>query len=250
MNKSILIVALAVAIFAGIDYIPYGPYIMYPFNMVVTILHELGHAIFSIITGGTVKSIAINPDTSGLTVSSPNGYLSMVLTTMGGYIGSAVFGNLMIRIGALHKSYSNWFALAIGFICVFSSIAFYSHLWSFLFTMAFGLLIMYLYNSKFIDSLLVFLGSMSVLRIIDDFDVGPSGDLASMAKHTGISPTFWMYFWLAIVVIMTLWNFKTIFLKKTKKETLIYVEEQASEKLSTKTQSVDDFMDKTRKRFF
>jgi len=45
--------------------IPGGKIILYPFKLLVTMLHEFGHAMGAIVTGGDVESIKINADGSG-----------------------------------------------------------------------------------------------------------------------------------------------------------------------------------------
>lgn len=93
-NNILLLVGL-LALYVTLQYIPYGKTLLYPINLIVTFLHEFGHAFFAIITGGSVHSIEINADGSGLAMTG-GGIRGIVL--MGGYIGSALFGNILLYV--------------------------------------------------------------------------------------------------------------------------------------------------------
>jgi hypothetical protein len=87
--KPWLIVFISILIYYLFEFhIPMGQYIIYPFKLIVTILHETGHALGALLTGGIVDSIQINPDGSGW-CKTGGGMHGVVL--MGGYLGSAFF---------------------------------------------------------------------------------------------------------------------------------------------------------------
>jgi hypothetical protein len=57
----------------------------------------------------------------------------------------------------------------------------------------------------------MFIGLASILFIIQDFNVGPSSDLAAYAEELVIFPAvMWKYIWLFIVVAMSLFNLKVL----------------------------------------
>ncbi|MVA76336.1 M50 family peptidase [Auraticoccus sp. F435] len=62
-------------------------------RMLVTIVHESGHAVAAVLTGRRLSGIRLHSDTSGLTVSRgrPRGP-GMVATLLAGYPAAAVFG--------------------------------------------------------------------------------------------------------------------------------------------------------------
>ncbi|MFJ1455707.1 M50 family metallopeptidase [Nocardia wallacei] len=72
--------------------------VMYPpvwrvLRTVVTIAHEVGHAVVAVLTGRTLRGIRLHSDTSGVTVSRGKPYgLGMVLTTLAGYPAPSVVG--------------------------------------------------------------------------------------------------------------------------------------------------------------
>ena len=60
------------------------------------------------------------------------------------------------------------------------------------------------------------LGLASIIYIIQDFNVGPSSDLAQMERELKYIPAkVWMYIWLAIVLLILALNLKMLFSKKT-----------------------------------
>ncbi len=54
--------------------------VFYPIMLLVTFFHELGHALFNILSGGTVHAMVIHMDGSGETLTSGG---SEALTIMG-----------------------------------------------------------------------------------------------------------------------------------------------------------------------
>ena len=81
----------------------FGQLVLYPVTLLVTFLHEFGHALGAILTGGQVEGLQVNPDGSGYTATR-GGSAGFIL--MGGYVGSAVLGNLLFRIGVKYKRFT------------------------------------------------------------------------------------------------------------------------------------------------
>ena len=60
------------------------------------------------------------------------------------------------------------------------------------------------------------LGLASIIYIIQDFNVGPSSDLAQMERELKYIPAkVWMYIWLAIVLCILALNLKMLFSGRT-----------------------------------
>jgi hypothetical protein len=64
--------------------------------MLVIAFHEFGHAITSVLTGGRVKSISLDPHEGGVT--KMHGGID-ALTLPAGYLGSSIIGALLIFCG-------------------------------------------------------------------------------------------------------------------------------------------------------
>lgn len=75
---------------------PYASVFLYPFKLFVTTIHEACHALMARLTGGNVQMISIAPDESGLTLSAGG---IRPLISSAGYLGTAVFGGLLIWWG-------------------------------------------------------------------------------------------------------------------------------------------------------
>lgn len=77
-------------------YIPGAHLFLYPLRLFVTFIHEGGHALMTILTGGGVDYIGIAPDTSGITMSMGG---SPLFIYMAGYLGATLFGALCLLAG-------------------------------------------------------------------------------------------------------------------------------------------------------
>ncbi len=66
----------------------WSPFLL-PFRLFVTMIHELGHALAAVLTGGQVLGISIRLDGSGVTLVQGG---SLFLTASAGYVGSSAFG--------------------------------------------------------------------------------------------------------------------------------------------------------------
>ena len=183
----------------------HGRGLMYPVRIFVTILHELGHAAGGIITGGKVEYVRINYDGSGR-ASVLGGNIPIIV--MGGYVGSALFGNILFFIGMKAGKLARFTLFLIGAVMIFSALFWFSHLFSSISQIIFGLIAIGLAWKKWIvPEILMFLGIASLVYIIQDFNGGPSSDLALYAERVRfLSAKVWSYIWLGIVLILTAFN--------------------------------------------
>ena len=98
--------------------VPWLGWVAYPFRLFGTFVHELSHGLAAIATGGHFQRFSVSPDLSGLAWSA--GGIRVVVSSAG-YIGSAIFGGVLI---ALH---ARWFparvlllgmGVVVGVLCV------------------------------------------------------------------------------------------------------------------------------------
>lgn len=95
---------LAAALCLGISLTPWGPLVLYPFTLFTTWVHECGHAVMVVLLGGSVSSITISPDTSGLTRSlMPPGRIARGLVASAGYLGASLVGCLLVAASRVEK---------------------------------------------------------------------------------------------------------------------------------------------------
>lgn len=65
MKNNLSILIWIVVLYYVLKYLlPFGEYVIYPFTLVVTVLHEFGHAFFALISWWTVKWIHIETNGS------------------------------------------------------------------------------------------------------------------------------------------------------------------------------------------
>ena len=66
--------------------------ITYPVRLFVTFIHEAGHSVAALISGGQVFGFTVSPDGSGSAITG-NGNRALVLPA--GYLGAALFGSML-----------------------------------------------------------------------------------------------------------------------------------------------------------
>lgn len=71
--------------------------LLWPLKILVVMIHETGHALASLLVGGSVDSVSIAGNESGQCLSRlPEGVLGQVVVYSAGYVGSALTGGGLI----------------------------------------------------------------------------------------------------------------------------------------------------------
>lgn len=210
-NNTLLRILIVLLVYLGLKYFggEYGRLILYPITLLVTFLHEFGHALGALITGGEVLSVQINPDGSGVTTTRGG---SRAIILMGGYIGSAILGNLLFYFGTRKGRIAQIGLNVLSIIMVIVGFVWFDGLYTTGFLMAFALALLFIANKTSLDKeVLMFLGLACLFHIVQDFRVGPSSDLEKYAELFVVIPkVVWMYIWLAVVVILCFFNVRLI----------------------------------------
>ena len=214
--KNLLILSVVVAVYLLVGMTPFGRYINFPINMVVTFLHEFGHAFFCKITGGSVTFLHMDP-----TMDSLHGYATIggltgcvggneTIVLMGGYVGSAVFGNLLLRVSLTKYAYIAVYILS--FCMAFSGLWWFSNVLTTVCLLIYAVVFFGLAGTKIIPYVLQFVGVVSLIFIVQDFNVGPTGDLDLYNQYVSKFPpeVVLMYLWLGVVLLITYLNVKNI----------------------------------------
>ncbi len=89
----ILATVVSIAIWFASWYFPFADYVVYPLQLFATFVHEGSHVLASLMTGGSVQSMTVSPDTSGAVMSATNSWLSQVLTSSAGLFRNDVLRN-------------------------------------------------------------------------------------------------------------------------------------------------------------
>ncbi|MCU4162486.1 M50 family metallopeptidase [Carboxylicivirga caseinilyticus] len=204
MNKKLLFILLSIILYwVLIRFVPYGSLMLYPITLLVTIFHETGHALFALITGGSVHGIQINNDGSGYAMVA-GGWAILVIP--GGYIGSALWGNLILFVALYKEKYIKWVLYLIMAVLTFSAIVWFNSIGSTVLLLVFAALFFWLSKaSKTIQVYtLLAIGATTLFYIFLDFNGGPSSDLAQFTKLLPFLPQFvWAVAWLVAVSYIT-----------------------------------------------
>src|SRR6476620_11681000 len=88
----------ATLVTVAIWFIPYAEYAVYPIRLFVTFIHESSHALVALLTGGSVKSLTIAADGSGVVYSASSSLIGTIFTSSAGYIGTTVFGVILLYL--------------------------------------------------------------------------------------------------------------------------------------------------------
>ncbi len=109
-SRALLIWATVITL--ALNFVPYASTALYPLRLFVTFVHESGHALAALISGGSVESLQIMPTGAGLTKGSVAPWWTWLFLS-GGYLGTALFGALMLQLGRVRmKGSSGRFALS------------------------------------------------------------------------------------------------------------------------------------------
>lgn len=224
------LLVIATIITVAVWFIPYAEYLVYPIRLFVTFIHESSHAIVALITGGSVQSLTIASDGSGVVYSAPSSLFGALFTSSAGYLGTTIFGVLLLYL--MRKNVASQKVLfslgaGIGLITLifgiifpvfnflslnvpFSSVAFTVVVGILL---AVGLMALAFYASeKVANFAIAFLAVQCLLNALSDlktlfFINAPlighdniSSDAGNMASATGIPAIIWTVIWIAISV--------------------------------------------------
>ncbi|VXD22444.1 M50 family metallopeptidase [Planktothrix paucivesiculata] len=100
---------------------PWGSYILYPFSILATWFHEMGHGLTAILLGGNFYKLLMFPDGSGIAYNSVSfgGRIGKALVAMGGPMGPALAGGLLILSSRRYKT-ARWCLIGLGSLMLLS----------------------------------------------------------------------------------------------------------------------------------
>ena len=185
--------------------------IVYPIKIFVVYLHELGHAIAALLTGGQVVSIQIFPEEGGLTTTR-GGWPFVILSA--GYLGSMLAGGVLLYL----SSYRRWgraLMIMLAGLIALSTLLFFRNF----FGVIYGLLAAaaMLFSAYRLPTtvnfyILRFIAIASCLYAVLDirsdlFTLAPTGsgivnDAVTLNRFTGIPSIIWAVLWMIISLVM------------------------------------------------
>ncbi len=93
--------------------------ITYPVRLFVTFVHEAGHALAALLSGGQVLGFEVSPDGSGMATTA-GGSKSLILPA--GYLGAALFGALLFLLCSRAPSITRGLSLLLGISLIVLSV--------------------------------------------------------------------------------------------------------------------------------
>ncbi len=83
--------------------VPYGQYVIYPFSLLATWAHEMGHGLAALAVGGEFLRLELFADLSGLATTRRGGGLAGAVVSAGGLAGAPALGALIIALGSFPR---------------------------------------------------------------------------------------------------------------------------------------------------
>ncbi len=226
-NLLIIATILSVLIWAVSAYLPIAGYIVYPLQLFATFIHEGAHVLATVLTGNTVQSLTVSADGSGAVWSQTAGWFSQLFISSAGYLGTTLFGTLLlcwIRAGWSAKGALVGSAAFVALMTV--AFGLFAPLFSFFQTVTFGSVaftvlsgtvlagglaaIGYFANARWANFALAFLAVQCLLNAVFSLTdllfitttVGGHSDAVNMSVATGIPALIWVLIWFGISIFM------------------------------------------------
>jgi len=203
---------IAIGLSLAASLTPWGELLLYPFKLFTTWIHECSHALVTVLVGGSVRSITLQPDTSGLTRSLvPVSRVAGGLVASAGYLGASLVGCLLVAATRAPRR-ARVILSCVAVFMVLTLVLWMRNLFGFAVVSAWAVvLFLVVRNStnsalRFLLTLLavqVALNAVYDIRVLFQIDRGPS-DAATMARLFLLPPWIWAASWMVISVAM-LW---------------------------------------------
>ena len=205
---------MAATLSLGLSLTPWGRLPLYPFKLFTTWVHECGHALMTVLLGGTVDSIMIEPDTSGVTRSLvPAGRIARGLVASSGYLGASVVGCLLMAASRVEQ-WARAIVCAVGALMLLTLVIWMRNLFGIVVVLAWGAALVALARTasghapRFVLSLLaiqVALNSVYDIRVLFHLESRYS-DADTMASLFLLPPWVWASAWMLMSVGMLGWT--------------------------------------------
>jgi hypothetical protein len=213
-SRSKLRFLLGFALYFGALWLLWETPVVYPLKVFVVLLHEVSHAMMAVATGGSIDYITLDPRLGGACYC-PGG--SAFLTLSAGYLGSLLWGGLLLSAARRSKVKSEWVNGLIGALVIGLTILYVRNGFGLAFGVLFGLGMLFVSRRLGDDvnrPLLLTLGLTSALYAILDIKSDildrpeARSDAFMLAEITGISTAIWGAIWIALALTFSAWLFR------------------------------------------
>ncbi|NNK49270.1 MAG: M50 family metallopeptidase [Gemmatimonadetes bacterium] len=198
------------AFFASLWFL-WDTWLVTPFKLFVVLLHEISHGLMATATGGTIERIVITPDLGGACYCGGG---DAFLTLSAGYLGSLLWGAVLVLLALRFTRHAPWFTGAIGVLIGLVTLLYVRNPFGLAFGLAFGaaLLAAARYLSPVVNGRVLWaLGLTSCLYAVLDIksDVIDRPELRSdarmLAEMTGVPTVVWGGLWIAAALFVCWW---------------------------------------------
>ncbi len=175
-----------------------------PLKIFVVFIHETGHALATLLTGGRVLSMVVTPWQSGYV--KPLGGNALVIASAG-YVGSALFGGIMLSLAG-RKQWTQRIFTILAILFGVITVCFVRNVFGWIFglgtTAIFGLLAWKRFPfSVYVVDILAVMSSMYALYDLSDFLwIGARTDAVILADITGVPAFIWALIWSAVSLLV------------------------------------------------
>lgn len=145
-NARLLWLLLAAFSTVALWQMPFGNFILYPFTILATWFHEMGHGLTAIALGGHLNKLSIFSNGAGLAHISGRvalGSLGSALVSAGGLMGPPIAGGLLL-IASRQRQSARRALLILGILLILSTLLWVRTLAGWLVLPLLGLCILYL----------------------------------------------------------------------------------------------------------
>jgi len=184
--------------------------LLIPLKILVVFLHELAHALMTLLTGGEVVSLSISPQQGGLVVSRGG---NRFLTLTAGYLGSLLLGVSLLVVAL--RTNADRVVMAFFGVVMFAVAAFYVRdVFALAFTLGTGAAMLTaarFFSHQINDLLLRVIGLTSMIYVPYDIfsdTIARSAlrsDARMLAEEFGGTTMIWGGIWLLISLVVIGW---------------------------------------------
>lgn len=196
--------------------------VLWPFKLLVVLMHESGHAAATLLVGGSVDRIQVSPDQGGVTFSryAPGLFREIVISSAG-YVGSTVSGCVLLWTAARSKQ-GRWPLIALAAWTALVTVLYVRDGFTFLFVggaaLCLGLLARFgppLLRRGLLVFLATFSCSYALYDIKDDLlhfaSASGKSDADALAHATFIPAIVWGVSWGLVSILLVALTLRLIF---------------------------------------
>lgn len=210
-TKSKLRFLLGFALFFAALWLLWDTVLVYPLKIFVVLLHEVSHAVAAVATGGSIQRITLDPLQGGACYC-PGG--NALLTLSAGYLGSLLWGGLMIGAARSKRVRPDVVNSLIGGLVIALTLLYVRNGFGFAFGLLFGAAMIgaaQKMTASLNRTLLLTMGLTSALYAVLDIksDVIDRPELRSdaymLAEITGVPTLAWGVIWISVALAFCFW---------------------------------------------